>query len=476
MNYVFYDFETSGINLNFDQPIQIAAALVDEDFKIIDEFNYTCKLKDGVVPNPTALLVNKVKITQLKNDISFYEMMEKVNNKFEEWSPATFIGYNSIWFDEEVLRNSLFQSLYDPYITNTKQNCRGDLFKIVLALIPLDLNLIKVPINPKTDKPSYKLEALAKANNILHETAHDAMSDVIATIGLAELIKNKNKEFWEECMNSISHDLLLNHLTSDEYFFAAPTHTNSAKLTPLVLLTSNPNYKKELAFFDLNHKIEDHEEARVSAIYSLIESKQKIIKLLKSNKAPILFSRTYIKNNPCFKDTEFDKLSKEADKAKSSTSFIDNLNQALVDRLDDFQVNQPQPEYLEKTLYSGFSGPTDRLKMKNFRNEKDPKKKYKISNEFEDKRLKEISKRIIYSEYPDELTDNERDQRQAFIARKVFDEEKDIKVEWCTIKKAKEAINNLRENEKFKNEEDYINEIEEYIIDEERRYKKYLIS
>ena len=92
MNYVFYDFETSGTNRYFDQPIQIAAALVNEDLKVVETLNETCKLKDGIVPNPQALLINKIKIDTLKNGQSFFEMVNKVHSKFTDWSPATFIG------------------------------------------------------------------------------------------------------------------------------------------------------------------------------------------------------------------------------------------------------------------------------------------------------------------------------------------------------------------------------------------------
>ena len=138
MNYVFYDFETSGIDVSFDQPIQIAAVLVDEQFNILEQLNEKCRLRDGIIPHPKALLVTKVAIDSLTNGQSFYEMMKKVYAKFESWSPAIFIGYNSIWFDEEVLRNSLFQSLLDPYITITNENSRADLYKIVLALNPLE--------------------------------------------------------------------------------------------------------------------------------------------------------------------------------------------------------------------------------------------------------------------------------------------------------------------------------------------------
>ena len=100
MNYVFYDFETTGINQRFDQPIQISAMLVDEEFNIKEKINERCKLRDGVIPHPKALMVTRINLDKLVSSQSFYEMMKKVRDKFNEWSPATFIGYNSIFFDE----------------------------------------------------------------------------------------------------------------------------------------------------------------------------------------------------------------------------------------------------------------------------------------------------------------------------------------------------------------------------------------
>ena len=84
MNYVFYDFETSGKDRYFDQPIQIAAQLVDEQFNVLDEINEKCKLKDGIVPNPEALLINKIDIDTLENGQSFFEMTDKVYKTFSK--------------------------------------------------------------------------------------------------------------------------------------------------------------------------------------------------------------------------------------------------------------------------------------------------------------------------------------------------------------------------------------------------------
>ena len=97
MNYVFYDFETTGLDTKFSQPIQIAAIVVDEDFVQIDDpVNVRCRLKDGVIPNPSALLVHKVPIHLLKNEQSFYSMMDFIHKKFTSWGPAIFIGLSLI--------------------------------------------------------------------------------------------------------------------------------------------------------------------------------------------------------------------------------------------------------------------------------------------------------------------------------------------------------------------------------------------
>src|SRR5690606_38237483 len=45
--------------------------------------------------------------------------------------------------------------------------------------------------------PSFKLEDLARANGLLHEAAHDALSDVRATIALARLLRQHNAKLFD---------------------------------------------------------------------------------------------------------------------------------------------------------------------------------------------------------------------------------------------------------------------------------------
>ena len=85
MNYVFYDFETSGKNKDFDQILQIGAVLTDEGFQVKDKIDISCRLKKDVIPAPEALLVNKISIDQLKSsEISHYSLVQQLKKQFEE--------------------------------------------------------------------------------------------------------------------------------------------------------------------------------------------------------------------------------------------------------------------------------------------------------------------------------------------------------------------------------------------------------
>ena len=97
----------------------------------IDEMNLIGKLNSFSVPDPEALLVNKIPIDYIvKSNFSNYSLISEISHKFSEWSPGTFIGYNSIKFDEEVIRNAFFKNLFDPYLTVKNNNTRVDLLDI----------------------------------------------------------------------------------------------------------------------------------------------------------------------------------------------------------------------------------------------------------------------------------------------------------------------------------------------------------
>jgi exodeoxyribonuclease I len=93
-------------------------------------------------------------------------------------------------------RNLLYRNFYDPYGREWQNgNSRWDLIDIARAARALRPEGINWPVNDD-GIASFRLEELTQANNISHEAAHDALSDVYATIALARLIKQQQPKLY----------------------------------------------------------------------------------------------------------------------------------------------------------------------------------------------------------------------------------------------------------------------------------------
>ncbi|MBN4048152.1 hypothetical protein JYU09_01070 [bacterium AH-315-O15] len=203
MPYVFYDTETTGTETTgtetaFDQILQFAAIKTDDDLNELDRFNTRCRLLPHVVPSPEAFRVTHVTPAILTDPAlpSHYEMMQHIREKVLQWSPATFVGFNSLQFDENLLRQALFQTLHPAYLTNTNGNARSDALRVAHAASTYAPGAMVVPTDDHGGK-SFRLERLASANGYEHDEAHEAMADVLATIFLARLIRDRVPDVWQ---------------------------------------------------------------------------------------------------------------------------------------------------------------------------------------------------------------------------------------------------------------------------------------
>ena len=58
--YLWYDFETYGADPKRDRISQFAGIRTDENFNILEEYEYFCKLNYDYIPNPEACLVTGI--------------------------------------------------------------------------------------------------------------------------------------------------------------------------------------------------------------------------------------------------------------------------------------------------------------------------------------------------------------------------------------------------------------------------------
>ncbi|WP_196815291.1 exonuclease domain-containing protein [Mesorhizobium sp. L2C084A000] len=122
MPFIFYDTETTGADRSFDQILQFAAALTDDDLNVIDSFEIRCRLLPHTVPSPDAMVVTGVRVDQLF-DLqipSHHKMCGRIHEVLTAWSPAPTVAYNSVSCDEELLRRAFCSSLLPIYLINAR--------------------------------------------------------------------------------------------------------------------------------------------------------------------------------------------------------------------------------------------------------------------------------------------------------------------------------------------------------------------
>lgn len=194
----WYDFETWGADTRRDRPAQFAGIRTDLDLNIIEEpVELYCQLANDYFPHPQACFITGLtpqKVNRL--GLPEAEFIKKINDIFS--TPNTIVaGYNSIRFDDEITRQSLYRNFLDPYAREWQNGCsRWDIIDLVRACYALRPEGINWPEN-EDGIVSFRLELLTKANNIKHQGAHDAVSDVIATIELAKLIKQQQPKLYQ---------------------------------------------------------------------------------------------------------------------------------------------------------------------------------------------------------------------------------------------------------------------------------------
>jgi len=202
MNFFFYDLETSGLDAAYDQILQFAAVRTDEDFNEIEEpIEIFCRVRPDVLPTPTAISINCINVRELEEKgVCEFELAQQIDRILRGAGEQCVIGYNSLEFDDEFIRFLLYRNLLDPYEWHWQNgNNRLDLFQLCGLGFGFDA-LGSISLDDGKGGLSLKLENLARANGLVHEKAHDALSDVRVTVQLARLIKRNNPKLFEHAL------------------------------------------------------------------------------------------------------------------------------------------------------------------------------------------------------------------------------------------------------------------------------------
>ena len=199
--FFWHDYETFGIRPRRDRPAQFAGIRTDADLNEIGEpAMFYCQPAPDTLPDPeSCLLTGILPQTCLQRGIPEHAFADRIEAELAK-SGTIGVGYNSIRFDDEVTRHLFWRNLIDPYAREWQNDCgRWDLLDVVRSAYALRPEGLQWPQH-EDGRPSFKLEHLTAANGLTHEAAHDALSDVRATVALARLIKQQQPRLWEFCL------------------------------------------------------------------------------------------------------------------------------------------------------------------------------------------------------------------------------------------------------------------------------------
>lgn len=192
--FLFYDIETTGLNKSFDQILEFAAIRTDASFRELERQAIKIRLRPDVIPQPEALITHRISIGAARSGVCEYDAVTRIHRMFN--APRTIsIGYNSLGFDDEFLRFAFYRNLLPPYRHQYENGCsRMDVYPMTLIYWLFHRDGIQWP--EVDGKPSLKLETLNHANQLTTGRAHDAMSDVEATLALAKRLR-RAPEVWD---------------------------------------------------------------------------------------------------------------------------------------------------------------------------------------------------------------------------------------------------------------------------------------
>lgn len=461
LNYIFYDFETTGLSHGYDQVLQFAAITTDENMCELPEatIDIRCRLLPHIVPSPTALSITNVSPDLLLNqDLSNREFMHTIEEWSKQWGTAVFLGYNSIKFDENMMRHSLYQTLHAPYLTNTNGNMRADVMRLAHAAFLFDPEALKIPLSSK-GRPIFKLGVLAAENGIVFDDdeAHDALYDVRKTIELAELIKNKVPDVWNTMLFNSTKNNAIDFIDEQDVFAAGDVFYNKPYRWIMTGCGTNSNNPAEKAAFDLSYSPDEYMDLSIEELVDVLNQRSKVIRPIRTNAQPFIsnankVSKEYWDNANVIKEEAIER----AQIIKSDLEFQSRVGQALANRYEGDGEESP---HIEDKIYEGFPSNSDSALMEKF-HQSTPEKRLQMLNQFEDARYKQIARRLVYFETPEVLPDDLKTKMSSWVNERLNAEDE---VPWRTLS---EAIAELEELKQEKVENDpLLQEIESFLND-----------
>ena len=426
-SFFWHDYETFGRVPRRDRPAQFAGIRTNAALEEIDApVMFHCQPAPDYLPDPeSCLLTGILPQTCLAQGLPEHAFADAILEQLAR--PGTVgVGYNSIRFDDEVTRHLFWRNLIDPYGREWQNGCgRWDLLDVLRCTWSLRPEGIQWPTHPD-GRPSFKLEELTAANGLAHEAAHDALSDVRATLDLARLVRERQPRLWDFCLRLRGKQAVLAEIGVGRPFLHisgmyGPERGCLAVVWPLA---PHPTNKNEVIVWDLAEDPAElftlNAEAIRQRLFTRAEDlpeglRRLPIKTIHINKSPIVIGnlKTLTPAAAARWGVDVDAALRHAETAARRGASLGGLWDEVFAR----PVAAGTPD-VDEDLYGGFIGNADRRTLERLR-ALAPTELAERHPAFEDGRLDELLFRFRARNHPTTLSAEEAAQWQAHCAERL---------------------------------------------------------
>ncbi len=428
-SFLFYDLETFGTDPRTSRIAQFAAIRTDSDLNQIGEpISFFVKPADDLLPSPVATLITGITPQQARLDgVNEAEAFSRI---FEEMSrPETCtLGYNSLRFDDEFIRNGLFRNFFDAYEREWRGgNCRWDLLDVLRLAHALRPDGIQWP-KREDGATSFRLEHLAIANEVRTGDAHEALSDVRALIGISRKLRAAQPKLWGYALrlrNKRYAAQLLDTVGMTPVVHVSQRYPASRMCAAAVLpLARHPHIDSRVIVFDLDGdpevllalEAEDIADRLYTPAADLPEGEVRIpLKEVHLNRCPALIGWEHLR------DEDFTRLMIDPVETERRAAKLRAAGPALAEKVRRvYATERTQTKRdVDASLYDGFVGDGDKRRFAEVR-ATTPEMLGAREFAFSDPRMPELLFRYRARNWPHTLTQVERQRWDDYRRQRVL--------------------------------------------------------
>ncbi|MDC0239717.1 exodeoxyribonuclease I [Candidatus Thioglobus sp.] len=452
--FYWYDYETFGLSPRIHRIAQFAGIRTDENLNILDEHMFYCKPTNDCLPTPEACKVTGITPQYCdEKGLIEHEFIIKINKEFSV--PDTcIVGYNSIAFDDEFTRYTLFRNFLDPYAWHWQNNnTRWDILNVArFCYAHKEEDSLNWVVTEK-NRFTLQLEKIAPANNIEHSNAHDAMADVRATIGIAKIIKQKQPKFFDYALSLNNKKTVKEKLN---YFYpmlltSQPFGSKCAFTKMVVAITTHPEYQDRAIVYSLDQDPEILVDEAADDLKKLLFSKKDD---LPKGKDRLKLSEVVFNKSPMFV------CSPNSDSFNISDSLIEKFQIDMAKCMRNLSYIQDNRAHIEEKIQSIYKRDSDREPnidvdqslYDNFISNKDRKICDEIQHlsvdqisafrpNFEDRKLSKLFLNFKARNYPETLTEDEQEDWFEIVQSRVQSGENG----YLSFEQFEKSLNKLKE-------------------------------